>query len=348
MADFVGKKVVITGGTAGVGRASARAFACAGADVAVLARGQDGLEATAREIEQLGGRPLAIEADVADPVQVEAAAERVEREWGGIDVWVNNAMASVLSPIAQIPAEEFRRVTEVTYLGCVHGTQSALRRMRPRDRGVIVQVGSALAYRAIPLQAPYCAAKHAVKGFTEALRCELLHEGSHVELTMVHLPAMNTPQFGWMRTRMPRRPQPVPPIYQPEVGARAIVWAAAHPRREIWVGGPTMKAILAERIAPGVADRVLARQGYDDQQHDGPPSPDRRDNLWGPVPGDHGAHGTFGDRSRDSSRLLWLTMHRNAVLIAALAGGVAGWLMWPRREEDGSPIAAGLRKGELS
>jgi NAD(P)-dependent dehydrogenase (short-subunit alcohol dehydrogenase family) len=323
---------VITGGTAGVGRATARAFAREGANVAVLARGRDGLEATREEIEALGRRVLTIQTDVAHADQVEAAADLIERRWGPIDVWVNNAMASVLSPVAQTPAEEFRRVSEVTYLGSVHGTLSALRRMLPRDRGMIVQVGSALAYRAIPLQAAYCAAKHALHGFTESLRCELLHDKSRVRVTMVQLPALNTPQFGWIRSRMPRKPQPVPPIYQPEVAARAIVWAARHPRRELLVGGPTLKAILADRLAPGYADRVLARTGYDAQQYDGAVDSGRRDNLWEPVPGDHGAHGDFDSRARTNSRLLWATMHQTAIGLGAAAA--AALLVWARSRNE--------------
>jgi NAD(P)-dependent dehydrogenase (short-subunit alcohol dehydrogenase family) len=325
------KSVVITGASAGVGRAAARAFALAGSNVALIARGKDGLDATRREITGLGRRALAIAADVADHDQVEEAADRIEREWGGVDVWVNNAMASVLSPVLDTTPEEFRRVMEVTYLGCVHGTLSALRRMVPRDRGVIIQVGSALAYRSIPLQAAYCAAKHALKGFTESLRCELLHDRSRVRVTMVHLPALNTPQFGWIRTRMPRRPQPVPPIYQPEVAARAIVWAACHPRRELLVGGPTLKAILAERFVPDIADRVLARSAYESQQHDGPVEPGRRDNLWNPVPGDHGPHGTFGARARRSSRLLWLETHRGSIGAAVLLAASSAWLARSRQ-----------------
>src|SRR5438552_1701748 len=253
--------VVITGASAGVGRATVRAFARQGADIGLLARGTDGLDGARREVEAVGGRALAIPTDVAHADEVEAAAESVERELGPIDVWINNAMVSVVSPVRETSAEEFERVTAVTYLGCVHGTLSALRRMLPRDRGVIVQVGSALSYRAAPLLAPYCAAKHAVRGFTEALRCELLHDRSRVRVTLVHPPAMNTPHFGWTKSRMPREVQPVPPMFQPELGARAVHWAALHDRREVWVGGPTVLAILASRVAPGLADRILARRG---------------------------------------------------------------------------------------
>jgi NAD(P)-dependent dehydrogenase (short-subunit alcohol dehydrogenase family) len=314
--------VVVTGASAGVGRATVRAFAEEGAWLGLIARGRDGLEAAKREVERAGGRALVLPLDVADADAVEDAAARVEAELGPIDIWVNNAMVTVFSPITEMTAEEFRRVTEVTYLGYVHGTLSALRRMLPRDHGVIVQVGSALAYRAIPLQSAYCAAKHAVSGFTESLRTELLHDGSKVRVTEVHLPALNTPQFGWNKTRLPRQPQPVPPIYQPEVAARGIVYAAHHPRRELWVGWPTVQAILADKIAPGLADRYLAKTGYEGQQHNGPVAPDRPVNLWEPVPGDHGAHGSFGDRAKRSSRQLWLTTHRGTVALAA--AGVAG------------------------
>jgi NAD(P)-dependent dehydrogenase (short-subunit alcohol dehydrogenase family) len=292
--------VVVTGASAGVGRATVRALAAAGADVALLARGLDGLEGAYREVVRAGRRALVLPTDVSDPDAVERAAEATERELGPIDAWINNAMVSVFSPVRRTTADEFRRVTEVTYLGYVHGTLSALRRMLPRDRGVIVQVGSALCYRAIPLQAAYCAAKHAIKGFTESLRCELLHERSRVRVTMVHLPAINTPQFDWTRNRMPHEAQPVPPIFQPEVAADAILWAIEHERREVWLGGPTVKAILAERVVPGLADRRLARRGYDAQQT-AEPSDHGPDNLMRPLPGDRGAHGRFDDRARSSS-----------------------------------------------
>ncbi len=261
--------VVVTGGSAGVGRAAALAFARQGADVAVLARGVERLEDARREIEGLGGRCLAIPTDVADPDAVEQAATLTEEVLGAVDVWVNSAMTSVFSPVHELTAEEVRRVTEVTYLGSVHGILAALRRMRPRDKGSIVQVGSALAYRGIPLQAAYCASKFAIRGFVDSLRTELLHEDSGVRITSVHLPALNTPQFGWVRTRLPRHPQPVPPIYQPEVAARAIVWASAHDRREVWVGGPTVGTILGNKLAPGLVDRYLARTGFDSQQAEG-------------------------------------------------------------------------------
>jgi len=260
-------------------------------------------------------------ADVADAGAVEAAAAHFERELGAIDVWVNNAMTSVFSPAKEMRAEEYRRVTEVTYLGYVYGTLAALRRMLPRDAGAIVQVGSALAYRGIPLQSAYSAAKHAVQGFTESVRSELYHDGSGVWITMVQLAAMNTPQFAWVKSRLPRKAQPVPPIYQPEVAARAIVFAATHRRREVVAGGAASRAILADRVMPGVLDHLLARHGCDAQQHDGPEDPGRPHNLWHPVPGDYAARGAFSDRAKDRSALLWLEMHRNG--IAAGAGAVA-------------------------
>ena len=310
--------VVITGASSGVGRACATAFARRGADLALLARGVDGLEAAAGEARALGVRAIAIPTDVADAAQVEEAAERTELELGAIDLWVNNAMLSVFSPVKELQAEEVRRVTEVTYLGYVHGTLAALRRMLPRDEGVIVQVGSALAYRAIPLQAAYCAAKHAIEGFTESLRCELLHDNSGVRVTMVQLPALNTPHFDVVRSRLPRHPKPVPPIFEPEVAADAVVWAADHPRREVVVGFSTLRALLANKIAPGFLDRYLARSGYDSQQTDEAVEPDRPDNLWDPVPGDRGAHGIFADEARRRSLQFSATKHRQA-----LAGGVA-------------------------
>ena len=320
--------VVVTGASAGVGRATARAFAARGYAVALLARGTDGLEAARREIEAAGGQAIAVPTDVADPDQVEAAAAAAERKLGPIDVWVNNAMVSVFSPVMQMTEDEFRRVTEVTYLGAVYGTLAALRRMIPRNTGTIVQVGSALAYRAIPLQSAYCAAKHALAGFTESLRIELLHDGSAVHLTIVQLPALNTPQFDWSRSRMPRQPQPVPPIFQPEVAADGIVWAATHHRRELYVGWSTVKAILGDKIAPGLLDRYLAWLGYDVQQTDEPVSPERPDNLFTPVPGDHGAHGRFDASARPFSWQLWATTHRPAVLagLATMAG-----LLWTMR-----------------
>ncbi|MGQ0811908.1 MAG: SDR family oxidoreductase [Nitrospiraceae bacterium] len=320
--------VVITGASAGVGRATVRAFARQGASIGLLARGRDGLEAARQEVEDHGGRALALPTDVSDSDQVEAAAEAVERELGPIDIWVNNAMVSVLSPVKETTPAEYRRVTDVTYLGYVYGTLAALRRMAPRDRGVIVQVGSALAYRAIPLQSAYCGAKHAVQGFTESLRSELIHDGSHVRVTTVHLPAVNTPQFSWIKSRMPRHPQPVPPIYQPEVIADAIVWAAAHHRRELSVGLPTVKAIIGDKFIPGLLDHYLAGMGYDSQQTAVPIDPNRPHNLYDPVAGDHGAHGGFDEGARSSSMQLWLNIHRE--WIAWLGVGFLLASIWRR------------------
>jgi NAD(P)-dependent dehydrogenase (short-subunit alcohol dehydrogenase family) len=309
--------VVVTGASAGLGRAIARAFGERGAAVALLARDLGRLAVAEREIRDRGGRALVIPTDVADPEAVNAAAERVERELGPIDLWVNNAMVSVFSPVKETSAEEYRRVTDVTYLGYVHGTLAALRVMLPRDRGTIIQVSSALAFRAIPLQSAYCAAKHAIKGFTESLRTELLHDGSRVRVTMVHMPALNTPQFGWVKSRLPKRARPVPPIFQPELGAEAVVYASTHPRRDIQVGGSTVRAVLGNRIAPGLLDLYLAKTGYEAQQTDVPESPERADNLWVPVPGDFGAHGAFDRNARSRSLQLGFTEHRAMALLAA-------------------------------
>jgi len=328
------RTVVVTGASAGVGRAVARRFAEGGARIGLLARGRERLEAAAREVRELGGEALVLSADVADSAAVDAAAERVERELGPIDVWINNAMATILAPFVEIAPEEFRRVTEVTYLGQVHGTMAALRYMRPRDRGVIVQVGSALAYRSIPLQSPYCGAKHAVAGFTESLRSELIHEGSSIELTMVHLPAVNTPQFDWSRNKMGRRHQPVPPIFQPEVAADAIHFAAHHPRRELWVGGPTVQAILADKIVPGLLDRYLAGSGYSGQLTDEREG-DRPDNLFSPVEGGYAAHGRFDDSASARSPMLALAKNRDAIAAgAAVLIGALG-VLGLRRRLDG-------------
>jgi NAD(P)-dependent dehydrogenase (short-subunit alcohol dehydrogenase family) len=327
MQDGNREVVVVTGASAGVGRAVARLFAAEGARLVLIARGLDGLEGARREVEALGGEALVLQADVADAARMEQAAALAEERFGPIDVWVNNAMVSVFSPVHQMTSDEYRRVTEVTYLGIVHGTLAALRRMRPRDRGVIVQVGSALAYRAIPLQSAYCAAKHAVQGFTESLRTELLHDASGVRVTMVHLPALNTPQFDWVKSRLPGRAQPVPPIFQPEVAARAIAWAARHERRELSVGWPTVKAVYGNKLAPGYADRRLAETGYEAQQTDEPADPDRPNNLWEPLPGDHGAHGRFDARARGHSLQLWLSLNWRRLALAglSLAGLAAGY-----------------------
>jgi NAD(P)-dependent dehydrogenase (short-subunit alcohol dehydrogenase family) len=315
--------VVVTGASAGVGRATARAFAREGAAVGLIARGRERLEATRAELEAMGARAAFVQADVADAAQVDAAADELERQLGPIDVWVNNAMATVFAPVGETTPDEFRRATEVTYLGSVWGTQSALRLMRARDRGVIVQVGSALAYRGIPLQAAYCGSKHALQGFLESLRSELMHDGSNVRLTMVQLPALNTPQFTWSRAKLGKQPQPVPPIFQPEVAADAIVWAASHPQRQLMVGWPTVKAILGNAVAAGFVDRFLARNGYDAQQTDRPVDPGRPDNLFEPVPGDQGAHGPFDDQARSRSLQLYARTHPLLVGGVAAASGLA-------------------------
>jgi len=320
------KVVVVTGASAGVGRATARAFARRGARIGLLARGQTGLDAARQEVERFGGEALTCPCDVAVPEAVEAAAAAVEKRFGPVDVWVNNAMVSVYSPVIAMTSEEFRRVTDVTYLGYVWGTMAALRRMRPRNRGVIVQVGSALAYRGIPLQSAYCAAKHAIQGFNDSLRCELLHERSNVRICMVQMPALNTPQFTWTRSRLPCKPQPVPPIYQPEVAADAIIYAATHRRREIYVGMPTVKAVIANKIVPGLLDHYLAKTAFAAQQTTEPAEPNRADNLMSPLAGDFGAHGVFDDRSRRESIQLWATKRRRLLWSLGCIGVIAGLL----------------------
>jgi NAD(P)-dependent dehydrogenase (short-subunit alcohol dehydrogenase family) len=317
--------VVITGASSGVGRACARAFARRGARLGLIARGREGLEAARREVEELGGRAVVLQADVADASEVENAAASAVEELGPIDVWVNNAMLSVFTPIKELHPDEVRRVTEVTYLGTVYGTMAALVRMLPRNKGVILQVGSALAYRAIPLQAAYCGAKHAIEGFTESLRCELLHDRSSVRVTMVQLPALNTPHFNVVRTRLPRHPKPVRPIYQPEVAARAIVWAAEHRRRELWVAGSTVKALVGNRLVPGLLDRYLARNGYAAQQTDEAVDRDRPDNLVDSLPGDRGAHGDFDAEARDRSLQLWVAERRRVLAAAGVAIAAGLW-----------------------
>lgn len=309
--------VVITGASAGVGRATVRRFARDGARIALIARGEDRLEAAAREVEAAGGEALVIRADVADAGAIEAAAARTEERFGPMDIWINNAMTSVFAEVTDVTAEEYRRVTEVNYLGYVHGTLSALKRMIPRDRGRIVQVGSALAFRGIPLQAAYCASKHAIEGFTDSLRTELIHNGSQVKVHSVHLPAVNTPQFEWVLSRLPNRAQPVPPIFQPELAADAIHWAAHSDRAVLYVGMPTVKTVVGQRLAPRLLDHYLARTGYDGQQTDEPRS-DSLDNLWEPVAGDFAARGRFDDRARDRSHQLWASRNRRWL---ALAGG---------------------------
>lgn len=326
---------VITGASAGIGRATARECAANGWDVAVLARNAARLDATVKELRQFGVRAMSAVVDVADYVAVAAAASRVERELGPIDVWINNAMATVFAPVTQITPEEFRRGTEVTYLGQVHGTMAALSLMRPRNSGTIVNVGSALAYHAVPLQSVYCGAKYAVRGFTDALRSELIHDRSAIGLVMVHLPALNTPQFDWALNKMGRRAQPVPPIFQPEVAARAIVFAATHPRRrEVWVGSSTVKAIIANKLMPGLLDRSLAKDGYSAQLTQEPHPDDAPANLFTTVDGDMRAHGRFDEAAHESS---WeMTVSENRGLGAILAAGLLGysfarWWTRPRR-----------------
>jgi NAD(P)-dependent dehydrogenase (short-subunit alcohol dehydrogenase family) len=324
----VTQTVVITGASAGIGRAAARLFGQRGDRVALIARGRAGLDGAVRDVERSGGTALAVPADVADFALLDRAATEIEDAFGPIDVWVNVAFASVFAPFAETAPEEFRRVTEVTYLGFVHGTMAALARMRPRDHGAIVQVGSALGARSIPLQSAYCGGKHAINGFTESLRCELRHDKSNVHVTVVQMPAVNTPQFSWVRSRLPRHPQPVPPIYQPEVAARGIVYAADHPRRkQYFVGATTAATILANRVAPALLDRYLARTGYDSQQT-GEPEPRRPDNLWEPVDGprgdDHGAHGEFDDKSHHRSAQLFVSHHPAAATATAVVTAAAG------------------------
>ncbi len=326
--------VVVTGASAGVGRAIVCAFARRGAHIGLLARGHTGLEGAKYEVERLGGKALVIPADVADPALVESAASQVEDTFGPIDIWVNGAMESVFSPAKEMQPEEYKRVTEVTYLGQVYGTLAALRRMLPRDRGRIIQIGSALAYRGIPLQSAYCGAKHAVQGFSESVRCELIHDKSNVKISMVQLPAVNTPQFGWVKSRLPHKAQPVPPIYQPEVVAEAVTWIADHYRRELYVGSSTMTVILGNRIAPGWGDRYLARTGYTSQQTTEPADPTRPHNLWEPVDEDrdYGAHGAFDDRARGKSWQLWANTRRGllALVAGSLASVLIGRLLWKR------------------
>jgi NAD(P)-dependent dehydrogenase (short-subunit alcohol dehydrogenase family) len=332
MGGHVSQTIVITGASAGIGRAAARMFGARGDRLGLIARGKGGLDGAVRDVQRAGGTALAVPADVADHAQVEAAAQQIEDTLGPIDVWVNVAFTSVFAPFWEITPEEYRRVTEVSYLGFVHGTMTALRRMRPRDRGTIVQVGSALGERSIPLQSAYCGAKHAINGFTESLRCELMHDKSGVHITVVQMPAVNTPQFSWVRSRLPRHPQPVPPIYQPEVAARGIVYAAGHPRRkQYYVGATTAATILADRIGPALLDRYLARTGFKSQQTGGQQSQGRPNNLWEPVDespeADYGAHGEFDERSHPRSAQLLLSQHPLAATAAGAATALAGLVL---------------------
>jgi NADP-dependent 3-hydroxy acid dehydrogenase YdfG len=321
--------VVVTGASAGIGRACVRAFAARGARLGLIARSEGALGVAAEEARRAGSEALMLPLDVADAEAVERAADAVEARFGRIDTWVNNAMVTVFAPFTQLTAEEFRRVTEVTYLGYVYGTMAALRRMLPRDEGGIVQIGSALAYRSIPLQSAYCGAKAAVRGFTDSLRTELLHEGSHVKLSMLHLPAVNTPQFVVQRNKLDHQAKPVPPIYTPELIADTVVWAAEHLPREMLIAGSTLQAVVGQKVAPGLLDRYLAKTGYQAQQTDEPVEANRPDNLFAPLPGDHGAHGPFAAESQDRSLQLWARVHRGKIAtvggVAALAALVAAW-----------------------
>lgn len=307
--EVAGKVVVITGASAGVGRAAAREFGKNQAKVALLARGLDGLKAAAEEIKAMGGEALPIQVDMADPDQVENAAQQIEDKLGPIDVWVNNAMNSIFCKVKDIKPEEFKRVTEVTYLGTVYGTMAAVKRMIPRNHGSVVLVGSALAYRGIPLQSAYCGAKHGIQGFFDSLKAELMNEGSNIKLSMVQLPALNTTQFGWVKSCLPNKPRPMGKIYQPEMAARAILYAATHSRREVFVGFPTFQTIIGNKIFPEYVDRVLAKSGIKGQQTDVPVDANRKNNLWNPVPGDHGAHGSFSKEAVNKSLVLWLTIN---------------------------------------
>lgn len=330
--------VVITGASAGVGRAVARRFAQEGYSLGLLARGTTGLQATLKEVEMLGAKAVAIPTDVSDAEAVESAAEQVERALGPIDVWINNATVTVFAPFEQVEPEEFRRVTEVTYLGTAYGTLAALRRMKPRDSGMILQVGSALAYRGIPLQSAYCGSKHAIQGLSESIRCELLHEKSQVNIAMVQLPALNTPQFGWSRNKMGRECMPVPPIYEPEVAADAILWAAQEAPREMNVTGTTSLVINLNKFLPGLGDRYLGITGYDSQMLDEPLPPERPDNLFQPIEEDRGARGRFSDQARQTSKHLWLSKHKPAVGLAA--GALAMTALLARRKYSGARAKA--------
>lgn len=325
-----GQVIVITGASGGIGRATAKAFARPGVRVALLARGERGLAGAKAEVESAGAEAMIVPTDVSSESQVEAAAARIEHEWGHIDVWVNNAMATIFGPVSALRGDQIKRATEVTYLGAVYGTLSALKRMRARDRGVIVQVGSALAYRAIPLQAPYCAAKHALRGFTDSLRTELMHDRSNVRLTMVQLSAFNTPQFDWALNLVGKRPMPVPPIFQPELAAEAIVWAARNPRREVFVGWPAVKAIAANKLFPAWLDRILARQGYSGQITSEPLPPHACANLYDPCDTNPGAHGRFDSQAKDGSMQWWLTKHR-PLAIGCVIAVVAALLVFSDR-----------------
>jgi short-subunit dehydrogenase len=322
--DFIGKTVVITGASAGLGRAMVREFAKHGANIGMIARGIDGLKAANEEVEELGGRAYIAPCDVSNADAVEDAAQKIENHFGTIDIWINNAMTSIFGPFKKIEARDFERVTDVTYLGQVYGTSAALKRMLPCNKGTIILVGSALAYRGIPLQSAYCGAKHAIHGFFESLRSELIKEDSNIKLSMVQLPAMNTTQFGWVKSYLENDPKPMGKIFEPEVAARAIVSVARHPERELYVGYPTVKTIWGNKVAPGFLDDYLAKTGYSGQQTDEPVSPDRENNLWYPLPGDHGAHGSFDKESSNFSPETWMATHKKLTfgIIGAIAAGV--------------------------
>jgi NAD(P)-dependent dehydrogenase (short-subunit alcohol dehydrogenase family) len=327
--------VVVTGASAGVGRAIVRAFARRGASIGLLARGQEGLEGAREDAERLGGKALVIPTDVADPEQIEQAARRVEETFGPIDIWINDAMESVFAPFTEITPEEFQRVTEVSYLGFVYGTMTALRRMQPRDRGTIIQIGSALAYRSIPLQSAYCGAKHGIKGFTDSIRCELSHQKSKVKITMLQLPAVNTPQFNWVKSRLPRKAQPVPPIYQPELIGHAATWVTDHHRRELFIGLSTVITIQGNKFFPALGDWYLGRTGYQSQQTDEPADPNRPDNIWQPVDDqrDYGAHGRFDEQARRYSWQFWADTHIGLLSFIGLSlAGAAGTLAFLQRK----------------
>ena len=331
--------VVITGASAGVGRATAREFARRKARIGLLARGKERLEDACVEVESLGGTAMALPADVANAENIEAAADSVEEKFGPIDIWVNNAMTTVFSPFKEITPTEFKRATEVTYLGVVYGTMAALRRMLPRDHGCIVEVGSALAFRSIPLQSIYCGAKHAIRGFVNSLHSELLHDKSNVCLTMVHLPAINTPQFEWCKTRLPNHPQPVPPIFQPELASKAIVWAAHHNRRDIYVGGSTIKAVWANKVAPSILDHYLVVTNYSAQQAPEAVEPNRTNNLFEPVPGRQKSHGSFDSKARRRSLQFWVTTHRSWIGLAGSAVLCLGLWALKKNRQKGRPAA---------
>jgi NADP-dependent 3-hydroxy acid dehydrogenase YdfG len=332
-----GKVAVVTGASSGVGRAIVRALASEGAKVGLIARSVDGLEAAAAEVRALGGEALVLPLDVSDAAAVDGAAQRVVKEWGGFDLWVNDAMVSVFAPVSQTRADEYRRVTEVNYLGFVYGTLAALKHMREKNSGTIIQIGSALAYRSIPLQSAYCATKAAIRGFTDSLRSELIHENSAVNVVMLHLPAVNTPQFEVVRSRLPEHPQPVPPVYQPEVIARAALWAIRHPRRELWVGWSTTLAIIGQRLFPGLLDRYLAHRAWDSQQTTqlpaGHPRKHLRDSVDAPLEGDFGAHGPFGARSRRHSTKVWARTHRGWLTALVALAGLLSWRTMRRLKE---------------